>query len=223
VTHLAILELYGAGPCNRARHGLRVSPTKLNDDQLLEVVRSAAERDPAAVEHLFSLLLPRVRNLVRYLVRGDHDVDDLSQDALVMILRGLSSYRGDGTFTSWTDRIVARSVFASLRKRSQAPAAPWDPGQLGQLVSPCSTSGSDFVTRRQLVALLDQLPQEQRVTLVLRHVLGLTLKETAAQTGVPEETARSRLRLGKARLRGLLGDDIRLAATPSAGTRQMVG
>jgi RNA polymerase sigma-70 factor (ECF subfamily) len=200
-----------------------VSRIKPNDDQLLEVVRPAARRDPEAVGRLFALLLPRVRNLVRYLVRGDHDVDDLSQDALVMILRGLSGYRGEGSFMSWTDRIVALSVFASLKRRSQAKAVPWDPGQLGLLASSTGVSGSNFVVRRQLVALLDQLPQEQRVTLVLRHVLGLTLKETAVETGVPEETARSRLRLAKARLRGLLQEDIGPAATPSPGTRQMVG
>ena len=42
-----------------------------------------------AAESLLAELLPRVRNLVRYLVRGDHDVDDIAQDALIAILKGL--------------------------------------------------------------------------------------------------------------------------------------
>ena len=57
-----------------------------------------------------------MRNLVRYFVRGDAEVDDLAQESLVTILRGLPTYRGEGSVYSWSDRIVVRTVFAYLRK-----------------------------------------------------------------------------------------------------------
>jgi RNA polymerase sigma-70 factor (ECF subfamily) len=57
-------------------------------------------------------------------------------------------------------------------------------------------------SRRGLLRrLLDELPEAQATALVLHCVGGLTLEEVAAATQSPLETARSRLRLGKAALR----------------------
>ena len=67
---------------------------------------------------LLTEILPRVRNLVRYLVRGDEDVDDIAQDALVAVMEDLRGYRGEGRFESWVDRIVARLMDQYARKES---------------------------------------------------------------------------------------------------------
>src|ERR1043165_10300392 len=102
----------------------------------------AAPGDRAAAQSLCRELLPRVRNLVRYLVRGDARVDDVAQEALIAVLKGLTTYRGEGKFESWVDRTVARSTFATLRRlraetqpgvedvddheRDPAPASPFE-------------------------------------------------------------------------------------------------
>ena len=77
-------------------------------------VAAAARGDRAAAQALLTELLPRARNLIRYLVRGDADVDDIAQEALISVVRGLPGYRGEGAFQSWVDRIVARTAFAHL-------------------------------------------------------------------------------------------------------------
>src|SRR5215470_15479869 len=79
-------------------------------------IRAAAGGDRQAAHALCRELLPRVRNLVRYLLRGDARVDDVAQEALIAVLRGLGSFRGDGRFESWVDRIVARTTFTAIRR-----------------------------------------------------------------------------------------------------------
>src|SRR3954465_15534279 len=79
-------------------------------------ISAAAGGDRAAAEALCRALLPRVRNLVRYLLRGDSRVDDVAQEALIAVLRGLGTFRGDGRFESWVDRVVARTAFAVIRR-----------------------------------------------------------------------------------------------------------
>src|SRR3954470_23229675 len=79
-------------------------------------ITAAAAGDRAAAEALCRELLPRVRNLVRYLLRGDPRVDDVAQEALIAVLRGLATFRGDGRFESWVDRVVARTTFAAIRR-----------------------------------------------------------------------------------------------------------
>src|SRR6185295_5613214 len=79
--------------------------------------RAVALGDEAARRDLLIEILPRVRNLVRYLVRSDADVDDIIQDALVAVLVDLSGYRGEGRFEAWVDCVVAWLTIARLRKR----------------------------------------------------------------------------------------------------------
>ncbi len=183
----------------------------------LEPARSRSEPDPAelealiqpalagrrhASERLLAQILPRIRNLVRYLVRGDRDVDDIAQDALLLVHRRLETYQGQGAFLSWVDRITARATFASRRKaRALREVSPSDPDLLvDRDVAPAS--GPDaYVARRRFVLLLDTIPEEQRDALVMHHVLGVTVPEIAAELSISEETVRSRLRLRRAKLR----------------------
>jgi len=187
-------------PAGEQLHPIVQQP-ELSDGALSELAERATRGDPAATERLFLQLLPRVRNLVRYLVRGDRDVDDLSQDALVMILKGMHGYRAEGPFRAWADRVVARSVFAALKRRSPRPA---EREALAAELA-LGTGGHDtFYSRRELVAWLDTLPEAQRAALVLHHVMGLTIPEVASELAVGEETVRSRLRLAKERLRSAI-------------------
>jgi RNA polymerase sigma-70 factor (ECF subfamily) len=175
-------------------------------------IAAAAAGDRAAAQALCSELLPRVRNLVRYLVRGDQDVDDIAQESLIAVLRGLRGYRGEGAFTSWVDRIVARTTFSHIGKRrdeqgKRAMEAP-------ELLPVGDPGGDAYVMRRQLAKVLDLLSDEQRHVLVLHHALGMTVPEIAQMTGAPLETVRSRLRLGMAALRRHLGQDQGGGETP---------
>ncbi|MCA9673375.1 MAG: RNA polymerase sigma factor [Myxococcales bacterium] len=166
-------------------------------------VRAAAAGDARAVRALLSELLPRSRNLVRYLVRGDADVDDIAQEALVAVLRGLPTYRADGSFRAWSDRITARVTFAYLKRtRSRREVELPDLS----LVADPGAPPDEYAIRRQTVRMLDRLPDDQRQVLVLHHVMGMSLPEVAGELCVPLETARSRLRLAKQKLRALRGE-----------------
>lgn len=171
------------------------------------LVEAATRGDRRAAEQLLRALLPRVRNLVRYFVRGDAEVDDLAQESLVTILRGLPTYRGEGNVTSWSDRIVVRTVFAHLRRQrvSEKCHVEYTPDLVPV---PSGESAAGFLARRQAMRALDGLPDEQRAVLVMHHVMGLSVREIAEELGVAFETIRSRLRLGMARLRSAVaGDD----------------
>ena len=171
-----------------------------NDRLLVELASLASAGDTHAAQRLFRLLIPRVRNLVRYVVRGDRDVEDLTQDALVVVFRGLGSYRQDGRFQAWTDRVVVRATLRAAEKRRlhEAPLNDVDSSECADTVG----SGSEaYLWRRRLIACLDRLPWMQRQAVVLHFVLDFTVPEVAEELGVPVETVRSRLRLGMRKLK----------------------
>ena len=65
----------------------------------------------------------------------------------------------------------------------------------------------------RLTALMDMLPADQREALRLAYFEGCTYRQVASQLGIPEGTAKSRLRLALARLRAQLDRDDRWAWT----------
>ncbi|MFT3925593.1 MAG: RNA polymerase sigma factor [Myxococcales bacterium] len=183
---------------------------------LLEAARSG---DRAAAGRLLGLLLPRARNLVRYLVRSDREVDDLAQEAMVNVLRGLAGFRGEGSVQSWVDRIVVRTVFAHLKTRRQREQGhvEYTP-ELGAVDN--DQASPSFLARRRALRALDGLPDEQRQVLVMHHLVDLEVREIADELQVPFETVRSRLRLGMARLRAALAEREGDTDEPPLGPRR---
>jgi len=164
-------------------------------------LEAAARGDRAAAQELTLELLPRVRNLVRYLARRG-DADDITQDALVTVLRSLSSYRPTGSFQAWVDRIVVRVTYAEIRRERRR--ARHESAEAVDVPGP-SDFASTYATRARIAAALDTLPIDQRFAVVLHHLLGMSASEIAEEIGAPLETIRSRLRVGMQHLRSLLG------------------
>lgn len=176
-----------------------VAPRGAEDPRIQAAIQGRRE----ATEALLMELLPRVRNLVRYLVRGDADVDDIAQEGLIALMRGLPTYRSEGRFHAWVDRVVVRATFAWLKRaRGREARHAEEPTELVAVPSEDALP-DEYVHRRHLVTLLDRLSTEQRHALVLHHVLELSVPEISTELGIPFETVRSRLRLGRAALRAL--------------------
>ena len=58
-----------------------------------------------------------------------------------------------------------------------------------------------------LVAALRQLPERQRVAVVLHHLADLTVEQVAAETGASVAAVKQQLARGRRALAGLLSDD----------------
>jgi RNA polymerase sigma-70 factor, ECF subfamily len=171
----------------------------------------ASAGDRASAQALLLELLPRVRNLARYLAWGDSDVDDISQLALMEIARSFHNYRGEGALHSWADRITTRVALHHVRRKrnEERRRTSLSPSEL-HVITPRTEQPDEFSSRRNTARMLDELPDDQRQALVMHHVVGLSVVELSSELGIPFETARSRLRLGMQKLR----EQLRRRGTP---------
>ncbi len=157
--------------------------------------------DRNAANRLLRGLLPRVRNLVRYLVRGDAEVDDITQHALLTLLKGIGTWRGESSLEHWADRVTVRATFEYLRRMRGGRSRTAEIAvELRTITSPTPPS-DEYLQRRQAVRLLDTLPDKQRTAVVLHHAVGMSVPEVAARLGVSADTIKSRIRLGMSKLR----------------------
>ena len=146
-------------------------------------------------------------NLARWLVRNEHDAEDLVQEALLRAFRHFDASQVANP-RPWLLAIVRNTCFTWLKRHRPFELLPAEDGgedsaTESSLVAPSPNPEQLFLeaeSRRHLDRLLERLPPEFRETVILREIEECSYKEIAAIIGVPVGTVMSRL----ARARRLL-------------------
>ncbi len=139
------------------------------------------------------------------LTGNDDDAQDLVQDVLLRVRRGLETYR-PGSLEGWLSRITTNAFLDDVRRRRRRPldALPDDPDR----AVPPATAAEDQSTAEsfsdEIQAALARLPGEYRAAVVLCDVVGLSYEEIADALDIPVGTVRSRIHRGRRQLREAL-------------------
>jgi RNA polymerase sigma factor (sigma-70 family) len=167
-------------------------------------------------------------NLARWLLKNEHDAQDVVQEACLRALRSASSYRGSADPSAeraWLLAIVRNAAFDALRR-----AKVRDLQELHDDLSPVADSETfdpqaillRAANAQRVREAIESLPPGIREVVVLREMEGLEYKQIAAVVAVPIGTIMSRLSRGRRRLAQLLSEDDtapREKAASPAGTQ----
>jgi RNA polymerase sigma-70 factor (ECF subfamily) len=171
-----------------------------------ELLAACRRGDRRAFEELVRLSHRRVYSLAYRLVGDRSDAEDVAQEAYLRMYRGLAGFREEARFETWMYRIVMNCAMTVLKKR----------GRFGLLVSdqeldvPVPDRAAErAVDRDELERALAQLPEGQRVAVLLKDVYGLSVREISEELGIEEGAVKVRLHRARKRLAESLstGDD----------------
>lgn len=148
----------------------------------------------------------------RFLKRGLPSAalaDELLQDVWFAVAREAAGYRPVAKFTTWLYTLARNRHIDWLRsaRRERTLAPTGGEGSASDVADSGQGPGEQaesLETARALLAAVEQLPAEQREAFVLQADGDLSVEDIAALTGVTFETAKSRLRYARTRLRQLL-------------------
>lgn len=143
-----------------------------------------------------------VRFVWRALVRlgvGPNDLPDAVQEVFVVVHVKLGEFEGRSKITTWLFGICTR-VASDRRQRAhvrrEIPSL-----DLPQVAAESTDAPGDATERARarelLAAIVDWMPEEQRVVFVLFELEGLSGESIAELLDVPVGTVRSRLRLAR--------------------------
>ena len=143
---------------------------------------------------------------VAYRLTGNHDdAQDLVQEVLLRVRRGLETYR-PGSLEGWLSRITTNTFLDETRRRKRRPVdlLPEEPDR----VVPPSPAADVALAAEGLPDdvqdVLRRLPTEYRAAVVLCDVVGMSYQEIGDALDVPVGTVRSRIHRGRALLREAL-------------------
>lgn len=128
--------------------------------------------------------------------------EDLAQEVMVRLLRGIGSYDGQRPFKPWLYQIAV-NVTRDHYKRADTRHTAADNGEIALTVAPQQPETAVILheTAQEAFTAVSQLPPHQRAALLLRYAEGLSLAEIAAALNVPVGTVKSRLSLALKQLR----------------------
>lgn len=180
------------------------------DAVLLARVQAGDER---ALSALFDEHGGMVHGVARRVTGDEQLARDVTQDVFVYLWERPDRVDLErGSVRSFLGIVTHRRAVDAVRtavRHRRAEAAAFDHTPLAAAFDD-DVACTDALSwcRDRLTAALDQLPEEQRDALVLAYYAGRTYKDVAIALGIPEGTAKSRIRLGLARLRALVGDEL---------------
>ena len=140
-----------------------------------------------------------------YVIAGNGaDAEEAAQDGFVKAWRALGRFRAGAPFRPWLLQIVAnearnrrrsagRRVQLALRAAAEEPSGGAAPSPEAALLS--------RELRQRLVAAVNDLPEDQRLVISLRYLVGLSELEVAEALGLPSGTVKSRTSRALERLR----------------------
>ena len=143
---------------------------------------------------------------VAYRLTGnDDDAQDLVQEVLLRVRKGLETYR-PGSLEGWLSRITTNTFLDEVRRKRRRPWVPLPPDP--ERVVPPSDPADDALAARTLPGdvedALRHLPPDYRAAVVLSDVVGLSYHEIGEALDIPLGTVRSRIHRGRMLLRKVL-------------------
>ena len=178
----------------------------MTDQSLVEAAKAG---DADAIDTLIRRYQVRMFNYSKTLAASDRDAEDMTQETFVRAFRALRRFRGESSFKNWL-YTIATNVARTHLARCARQALVWDrrleADDLSENVLRAETASvEDTVIRRQILDLaLATLPDDLRVTLVLRDIEGLEYREIADVLDIPTGTVMSRIFRARKRLRPVL-------------------
>jgi RNA polymerase sigma-70 factor (ECF subfamily) len=186
---------------------IRLTPVAPDTTALVEAVRSGQAHATVAIWRQYA---PLIRAVLQRSLGPEAEVDDATQETFVRFFRNLDALREPSALRSFLIGIAMRVAASELRRRHVRRWLSLTPrGEVPDVEATATDHEAREVLAR-LYAILDRIPDRERLCFVLRHFQELDLTEVAAALSVSLATAKRVLARADDRVLSLAARDPRL-------------
>jgi RNA polymerase sigma-70 factor (ECF subfamily) len=174
--------------------------------------RAVARAQAGDSEGLHFLYVRYADDVLRYVasfVRDHHEAEDITQNVFAKLMTAIKKYEHRAVpFEAWILRVARNAALDHLRAKRAIPTEE-------VRVTDTGSAQTGLDRGRALRAALEQLPDDQREVLVLRHIVGLSPVEIAGTLDKTESSVHGLHHRGRRSLRASLAE---LGAAPVVAT-----
>lgn len=181
------------------------SQSRGNDRLIQEAVRRAKRGDNEGLHFLYVRFAPEVQSYVNSIVHDHHEAEDITQIVFAKLMDRIGKYeQREAPFAAWIMRVARNAALDSMRAKRAIPTEEVRIADTGR-------EQTSIDRGRDLRLALEQLPEDQREVLVLRHIVGFSPIEIAETLGKTESSVHGLHHRGRRTLKASL---VALGADP---------
>ncbi len=174
---------------------------KTEQEKLLELIRRSREKDLDAREELVRTVQNRVYYHCKKMLKNKEDAEDTTQTVLMTMIASLDKLKEPAAFWAWVNGITAnqcKHLLTAPHKEWQIPEDEEGNSMLESVENLDETLVPEKVldneeTRRMVLGLVNELPPEQRMTVLFYYYDEMSVKQIAEAMDTSEGTVKSRL------------------------------
>jgi RNA polymerase sigma factor (sigma-70 family) len=179
-----------------------------------ELVQDFMIGNQTSLEVLINRHRKKIFTYIILIVKDKYLAEDIFQDTFIKVIKSLKEgrYKDNGKFLSWVIRIAHNLMIDHFRKEKQLNTISNDSYETDIFNSKKfaeRTIEEEIVNvqiTKDIRRLIQELPDDQREVVILRHYCGYSFKEIAEQTDVSINTALGRMRYALINLRRLINE-----------------
>ena len=179
-----------------------------------QVVQIFIKGNTEAFKTIIERYKERVYTSIYMLVKDKHMAEDLFQDLFIKVIDVLKSgrYNDEGKFSAWLMRVAHNLCMDHFRKIKGKPVIRTSDGyDLFDMISFSEPSADYKMATQQTQAtvrkMIDQLPEDQREVIILRHYANMSFKEIAGLAKCSVNTSLGRMRYALINLRKMMKEN----------------
>lgn len=182
----------------------------LTDNELIQQYLKGSDD---ALRNLIERHKRKIFSTIYLLVKNRDLADDLFQDTFIKVINTLrgGNYQEEGKFLPWVLRIAHNLVIDYFRKQKRMQMVhDTDEYSIMDTLRLTDDNVEDKMVQDQILnqvkLLIDELPEDQRDVVIMRHYKDMSFKEIAETTNVSINTALGRMRYALINLRKIIDD-----------------
>jgi len=183
-------------------------------DEDRDLVARCSKGDPLAFEELVRKHQQMVLNLAYHYLGHQNDIEDVAQKIFTKVYFSLPKFDTRRPFFPWLYRIAINQCYDELRRLRRLKIRTFSElnfeeiSSVENLISQQGAAPANDENRKENVALLyrmlDQLPEQQRLAVVLRDIEDMPYSQMAGKLQCTEQAARLKVFRARSRLKTLV-------------------
>lgn len=161
----------------------------MTDEQL---IKACLQEDAASQRELYNRYSSRMLGVCHRYARNPSDAEDILQEAFIRVFSKMGQFKFEGSFEGWIRRIVVNTALKKYTLTRYAVEVTGLESPNGQEKTDDPAAYSQL-TQKDLLALINNLPDGYRLIFNLHVIEGYPHEEIAVMLGIQPGTSRSQL------------------------------
>lgn len=161
----------------------------LTEEQL---IRACIREDAASQKEVFVRYSSRMLGVCQRYARTSADAEDILQDAFIKVFDKIHQFKFEGSFEGWIRKIVVNTAlkkYSLMRYEKEVNGIEY----IKEYDNAEDPSAYSHLTQKDLLALINNLPDGYRMIFNLHVIEGYQHEEIAEMLGIQPGTSRSQL------------------------------